>query len=174
VQNGAELAEPAPFTFILTFPPFSTHNPSFNAVHSSVQWWCCHRHGWQELRGDLQVRGDHRDPLSFKPFSTRNLPLFFLPSDMRLGANFQTVACDFEKVRAPRMTPTCLVEQVFRVSDKLYIGLTGLATDVLTLEALLKFRCNMYKLRENREMKPETFSALVRGARCNRVAHLLP
>ena len=102
---------------------------------------------------------------------------------MRLGANFQTVACDFEKVRAHRkpffktdlyVTTSCLVEQVFRVSDKLYIGLTGLATDVLTLEALLKFRCNMYKLRENREMKPETFSALVRGARCNRVAHLLP
>ena len=102
---------------------------------------------------------------------------------MRLGANFQPGACDFEKVRAHltpfcngdlSRTPTCLVEQVFRVSDKLYIGLTGLATDVLTLEALLKFRCNMYKLRENREMKPETFSALVRGARCNRVAHLLP
>ena len=34
---------------------------------------------------------------------------------------------------------------------------TGLATDVLTLQQLLKFKLNMYKLREEREMKPETF-----------------
>ena len=61
----------------------------------------------------------------------------------------------------PVLLTDFFVLQVFRVNDKLYIGLTGLATDVLTLDALLKFRCNMYKLRENREMKPETFSALV-------------
>lgn len=51
--------------------------------------------------------------------------------------------------------------QVFPVSEKLYIGLTGLASDVLSLRQLLAFRSNMYKLREHREMKPEAFSALV-------------
>jgi 20S proteasome subunit beta 3 len=66
--------------------------------------------------------------------------------DKRLGANFQTVAMDFEKV--------------FEVTDKLYVGLTGLASDVISLDHLLKFKTNMYKLRENREIKPEAFSAL--------------
>ncbi len=50
---------------------------------------------------------------------------------------------------------------MFNVSDKLYVGLTGLATDVISLDQLLKFRCNLYKLRENREIKPATFSALL-------------
>eukprot|EP00597_Dinobryon_sp_UTEXLB2267_P001269 CAMPEP_0170079874 /NCGR_PEP_ID=MMETSP0019_2-20121128/16151_1 /TAXON_ID=98059 /ORGANISM="Dinobryon sp., Strain UTEXLB2267" /LENGTH=191 /DNA_ID=CAMNT_0010293559 /DNA_START=86 /DNA_END=661 /DNA_ORIENTATION=+ len=68
-------------------------------------------------------------------------------SDLRLGAQFQTVSRDFKKV--------------FKVTDKLYVGLTGLATDILSVDQLLQFRCNMYKLRENREIKPEAFSALL-------------
>jgi len=68
-------------------------------------------------------------------------------SDLRLGAQAQTIAMDFEKV--------------FPVTEKLYVGLTGLASDVLTLDNLLRLRCNLYKLRENREIKPETFSALL-------------
>eukprot|EP00605_Chrysophyceae_sp_TOSAG23-4_P001143 GSChrysophyteH1.ASY1.ANO1.1250.1 assembled CDS len=68
-------------------------------------------------------------------------------SDLRLGQQALTVAKDFEKV--------------FSVSDKVYVGMTGLASDVLTLDQLLKFKTNMYKLREDRDMKPETFSALL-------------
>ena len=51
--------------------------------------------------------------------------------------------------------------KVFEVTDKLFVGLTGLASDVLTLDHTLKMHCNTYKLRENREIKPETFSALL-------------
>lgn len=47
------------------------------------------------------------------------------------------------------------------MSDRLFVGLSGLATDVQTLEQLLRFRLNMYKLREERDIKPETFSALL-------------
>jgi len=47
------------------------------------------------------------------------------------------------------------------MSDRLFVGLSGLATDIQTLEQLLRFRLNMYKLREERDIKPETFSALV-------------
>lgn len=50
---------------------------------------------------------------------------------------------------------------MFRVSDKLYIGLTGLASDVISVDQLLKFRCNLFKLKENRELTPEMFSGLV-------------
>ena len=52
-------------------------------------------------------------------------------------------------------------EKVFPVTDKLYIGLTGLASDVLSVSQLLNFKCNLYKLRENREIKPEAFSAML-------------
>lgn len=68
-------------------------------------------------------------------------------SDLRLGQQAQTVAMDFEKV--------------FPVTDKLYIGLTGLASDVLSVNQRLNFKCNLYKLRENREIKPEAFSAML-------------
>lgn len=70
-----------------------------------------------------------------------------LHSDLRLGQQATTVAMDFEKV--------------FPVTDKLYIGLTGLASDVLSVSQLLNFKCNLYKLRENREIKPEAFSAML-------------
>ena len=59
----------------------------------------------------------------------------------------QTVAKDFTKV--------------FEISDRLYVGLPGLATDVLTLRNLLHFRCNLYKLRENRDISCEAFAGLV-------------
>ncbi len=41
------------------------------------------------------------------------------------------------------------------------MGLSGLATDVISIDQLLKFRCNLYKLRENREIKPDAFSSLL-------------
>mmetsp|Transcript_41689 Transcript_41689/g.61455 ORF Transcript_41689/g.61455 Transcript_41689/m.61455 type:complete len:205 (+) Transcript_41689:132-746(+) len=68
-------------------------------------------------------------------------------SDLRLGEQIKTVAMDF---------PKC-----FKLNDKLFVGLTGLATDVQTLTQLLRFKLNMYKLREEREMKVETFSAML-------------
>lgn len=50
---------------------------------------------------------------------------------------------------------------MFQIHDKLFVGLTGLATDVLSVEHLLQLRCNMYKLRENRNIKPQAFSAML-------------
>jgi 20S proteasome alpha/beta subunit len=38
------------------------------------------------------------------------------------------------------------------------MGLSGLATDVQTFSALMKFKNNLYKLKEGREMKASTFS----------------
>ena len=68
-------------------------------------------------------------------------------SDLRLGAQQLTVARNFQKV--------------FEVDEKLYVGLPGLATDVISLNQLFKFKCNLYKLSENRDIKPEAFSAMV-------------
>eukprot|EP00544_Gedaniella_sp_CCMP2646_P015510 CAMPEP_0202504746 /NCGR_PEP_ID=MMETSP1361-20130828/45469_1 /ASSEMBLY_ACC=CAM_ASM_000849 /TAXON_ID=210615 /ORGANISM="Staurosira complex sp., Strain CCMP2646" /LENGTH=204 /DNA_ID=CAMNT_0049138339 /DNA_START=32 /DNA_END=646 /DNA_ORIENTATION=+ len=70
-----------------------------------------------------------------------------IASDHRLGLQQQTVATDFIKV--------------FPMSDRIYVGLAGLATDVQTLNQLLKFRMQLYALREEREMSPQVFSHLL-------------
>ena len=70
-----------------------------------------------------------------------------IASDNRMGIQFQTVAMDFKKI--------------FRMTDKLYVGLAGLATDVQTLDQLLRFRMGLYELREEREMTPEVFTNML-------------
>ena len=50
--------------------------------------------------------------------------------------------------------------KTFRVNDRLYIGLSGLATDRQTLIDKITYRCNMYKLREERDIAPAPFSAM--------------
>ncbi|CAM6092570.1 unnamed protein product [Calypogeia fissa] len=72
---------------------------------------------------------------------------FAIASDRRLGVQFQTIATDYQRI--------------FKIHDKLYIGLSGLATDVQTLQQRLQFRHKLYQLREERNMRPETFASLV-------------
>ena len=70
-----------------------------------------------------------------------------IASDLRFGVQLQTMTTDRPKV--------------YKVHDKLYVGLGGLATDAQTLYQRLIFRHNMYKLREERDMKPSVFGWLV-------------
>eukprot|EP00045_Choanoeca_perplexa_P001642 m.21051 g.21051 ORF g.21051 m.21051 type:complete len:205 (+) comp11088_c0_seq1:149-763(+) len=70
-----------------------------------------------------------------------------IAADRRLGAQAQTVSCDFQKVF--QMTPTT------------FVGLPGLATDVLTMSQRLQFKLNMYRLREEREIEPATLVNLI-------------
>jgi len=70
-----------------------------------------------------------------------------IASDLRLGNQALTVATNFEKV--------------FPVTDRIYLGMAGLATDVLTLRERFRFRVNMYTIKEEREIEPETFAHLV-------------
>ncbi|XP_058076136.1 proteasome subunit beta type-3 isoform X2 [Magnolia sinica] len=72
---------------------------------------------------------------------------FAIASDRRLGVQLQTIATDFQRIH--------------KIHDKLYIGLSGLATDVQTLYQRLVFRHKLYQLREERDMKPETFASVV-------------
>ena len=67
--------------------------------------------------------------------------------DLRLGQQAMTVATNFDKV--------------FRVTEKTYIGLPGLASDVHTLKERFRYRVNMYKMKEERDIEPETFAHLV-------------
>lgn len=68
-------------------------------------------------------------------------------ADTRFGVQLQTLASDFPRV--------------FRIHDRLLLGLAGLATDVQTLKARLQFRHKLFELREERVMGPRTFGNLL-------------
>lgn len=68
-------------------------------------------------------------------------------SDLRLGVQFQTLATDYKKVH--------------KIHDQLFVGLAGLATDAETLYQRLVFKHNLYKLREERNIKPSTFGQML-------------
>ncbi|GMH34128.1 hypothetical protein BSKO_01962 [Bryopsis sp. KO-2023] len=68
-------------------------------------------------------------------------------SDLRLGRQLSTLSVDFPKVH--------------KIHDQLFIGLAGLATDSQTLANHFKFRHNLYKLREERDIRPSTFTQMV-------------
>lgn len=66
--------------------------------------------------------------------------------DLRLGSQSLGVSNSFEKI--------------FRY-DHVFLGITGLATDVTTLSETFRHKTNLYKLREDRSIEPETFTQLV-------------
>mmetsp|Transcript_32163 Transcript_32163/g.73912 ORF Transcript_32163/g.73912 Transcript_32163/m.73912 type:complete len:205 (+) Transcript_32163:81-695(+) len=69
-----------------------------------------------------------------------------IASDLRLSAHGQLLAADFPKV--------------FQVSDTIFVGLPGLATDMQTMLNIVKFRMSLYELREERPMPAKVLSHL--------------
>ena len=67
--------------------------------------------------------------------------------DKRYGVQLQTIGIDFEKI--------------FQVGSKLYMGIAGLATDIQTVNQKIKFRTNLYELRENRPVSPKVLANMV-------------
>lgn len=70
-----------------------------------------------------------------------------IATDRRFGIQAQTIETDFEKV--------------FQINPRMFLGLVGLQTDILTVRDRLTFRKNLYETRENREMVPARFSAML-------------
>lgn len=70
-----------------------------------------------------------------------------IASDKRYGIRNQTIGCSMQKV--------------FQMNDSTLVGMTGLATDQQTLEQKFRFRSNMYRLREERDMNPKAFANMV-------------
>lgn len=66
--------------------------------------------------------------------------------DLRLGLQSLTVSNNFPKI--------------FPYGD-VYLGLTGLATDVSTVADLFRYKVNLYRLREERQISPQTMANLV-------------
>ncbi|KAL7747128.1 proteasome core particle subunit beta 3 [Sorochytrium milnesiophthora] len=70
-----------------------------------------------------------------------------IASDRRFGVQALTVSCDFNKI--------------FKVHDRLVYGLAGLASDVQTVSEKMRFKTNMYKLREDRLISPKAFAHML-------------
>jgi 20S proteasome alpha/beta subunit len=51
--------------------------------------------------------------------------------------------------------------KIFNYGPSTFLGLTGLATDVSTVSDLLRYKVNMYRLREERNIAPQTLANLV-------------
>lgn len=47
------------------------------------------------------------------------------------------------------------------MSSHLFVGLPGLTTDTQTVHQRLKFRKNLYELKENRKMSPKAFCSML-------------
>ena len=84
-----------------------------------------------------------------------------IASDNRYGQQLHTISTDFPKI--------------FKITDKIFIGLSGLATDIQVRKIVenpsdtkiqtvlnkIKYRVNMYELRENRKMSAKCFKTMV-------------
>ncbi|KAF5323396.1 hypothetical protein D9611_005620 [Ephemerocybe angulata] len=70
-----------------------------------------------------------------------------IAADLRLGNQALGISGNFQRV--------------FPVTDRIFMGLPGLATDVATLHERFRYRVNMYTIKEGREIEPETFAHLV-------------
>jgi 20S proteasome subunit beta 3 len=70
-----------------------------------------------------------------------------IAADRRFGVQALTLGTDFQKI--------------FQINNSTFIGLAGLATDVQTLNELFRYKTNMYKLNQERDISPKTFGHLV-------------
>jgi len=70
-----------------------------------------------------------------------------IAADRRLGVRGHLISTDFKKI--------------YQMGPHIMVGLPGLATDTMTVAQRLKFRINLYELRENRRISPKTLASVV-------------
>jgi len=70
-----------------------------------------------------------------------------IASDLRFGVQGTTVGMDYEKI--------------FPMNEHLYLGLTGLTSDIQTVSQRLEFHIKLYEMREGRKISPKTFLSVV-------------
>ncbi|KAL6937842.1 proteasome core particle subunit beta 3 [Hanseniaspora osmophila] len=75
------------------------------------------------------------------------------------GKDCVAIACDL-RLGQQSLGVSNKFEKIFQYG-KTFIGLTGLATDVITLSETFRYKHNMYKLKEDRLIEPRTFSNLI-------------
>ncbi|XP_076680082.1 proteasome subunit beta type-3 [Andrena cerasifolii] len=70
-----------------------------------------------------------------------------IAADRRFGIQAQAITVNFQKI--------------FEMGPHLYVSLPGLATDTQTVMERLRFRVNLYELKESRKIHPKTFASMV-------------
>ena len=76
------------------------------------------------------------------------------------GKDCVGIACD-RRFGVQQTTVAMNNTRIFKIHNKLYLGLGGLLTDVQTVSQILQFRHNLYRLREKRNMSPAAFTKVV-------------
>jgi len=70
-----------------------------------------------------------------------------LASDRRFGVQQQTISSELDRLH--------------KVNDRTWVAMPGLVTDVQTLISKFNYRTKIYKMREERDIAPRTFAAMV-------------
>ena len=76
------------------------------------------------------------------------------------GKNCVGIACD-KRVGAQHCTIDMNFNKIYELGPGLYVGMAGLATDSITVSQRLKFRKNMFELRENRKPTPQIVASMI-------------
>jgi len=77
-----------------------------------------------------------------------------------VGKSCVAIACDL-RLGLQGLTVSNNNPKVFSYGPSIYLGITGLATDVSTVADLFRYKVNMYRLREERHISPRTMANLV-------------
>ncbi|KAH3763214.1 Proteasome, beta-type subunit, conserved site [Pelomyxa schiedti] len=75
------------------------------------------------------------------------------------GKNCVGIACD-TRFGIRNTTVGTSFPKVFKMTDRCFIGMYGLVSDIQTVYKELRFKANLYKLKEEREMQPKVFSSV--------------
>ena len=78
------------------------------------------------------------------------------------GKNCVAIASD-TRFGVQQTTISDNMERIFKVNNRTLIGISGLASDVMTVKQKLMQEVNLYKLNEHRDIKPSVFNNLVSG-----------
>jgi 20S proteasome subunit beta 3 len=76
-----------------------------------------------------------------------------------VGKNCVAIACDL-RLGLQALTVSNNNPKIFPYGP-VHLGLTGLQTDVATVSELMRYKVNLYRLREEREMAPRTLANLM-------------
>lgn len=84
-----------------------------------------------------------------------------IASDLRLGEQMNLVATDMKKVgEAWLCWANRLSFKMYKLSDRVYIGMAGFQSDAQTVLEKLRFQVGLYELRENRKMSPKVAATM--------------
>ncbi len=118
------------------------------------------------LRAVLTYSRAHRSTSVWHNLATTRCPhKTYVPADggacvAMVGKDCVAIACDL-RLGLQSLTVSNNFPKIFQYAPSCYLGLTGLATDVSTVSDLFRYKVNMYRLREERNISPQTLANLV-------------